>query len=185
MEITYEDSWSNMAQPCDINLWVMKSFSAWPIFHGPVTLTYILKSIWCMNIIVQDYESVQPDVWPQINIGQHESFYQDHCCQGHQLTEFLFLFLFLVIQALSGVSKPTVMFWWFHYQPDVGPSSWNQHAKSLFLFLVVQACHLSSKWRKQAHSYVLVSIVPDDTNTARRRTSVVKETNSPSFCFYF
>ena len=27
-----------MAQPCDIDLWVMKSRYARPIFHGPVTL---------------------------------------------------------------------------------------------------------------------------------------------------
>ena len=54
-----------MAQPFDIDLWVMKSRSAWSIFHGPVTLPYILKTIWCMNIIVQDYMLVQLDVWPQ------------------------------------------------------------------------------------------------------------------------
>ena len=65
IETKYENNWSNMDQPCDIDLWVMKSRSAWPIFHGPVTLPYILKTNWCMNIIVQDYESVQPDVWPQ------------------------------------------------------------------------------------------------------------------------
>ena len=33
----------NMAQPCDIDLYVMKSVSA--LFHGPVTLPYILKTI--------------------------------------------------------------------------------------------------------------------------------------------
>ena len=43
----------------------MKSRSAWHIFHRPVTLPYILNTIWCMNIIVQDYESVQPYIWPQ------------------------------------------------------------------------------------------------------------------------
>ena len=55
METTKEDNWSNTAQPCDIELWVMKSRSAWPIFQGPVTLPYILKTISCMNIIVRDY----------------------------------------------------------------------------------------------------------------------------------
>ena len=35
------------------------------IFHGPVVLPYILKTIWCMNIIIWDYESVWPKVWPQ------------------------------------------------------------------------------------------------------------------------
>ena len=43
----------------------MKWRSAWPIFHGPVILPYILKTIWCMNIILWEYESVWPDFWPQ------------------------------------------------------------------------------------------------------------------------
>ena len=37
----------------------------WPIFHGPVILPYILKTIWCINTVIWDYESVWPDVWPQ------------------------------------------------------------------------------------------------------------------------
>ena len=65
MATTYADSWSDMAKPCDMDLWVMKWRSAWPIFHGPVILPYILKTIWCMNIIIWDYESVWPDVRPQ------------------------------------------------------------------------------------------------------------------------
>ena len=36
-----------------------------PIFHGPVILPYSLKTIWYMNTILWDYESVWPDVWPQ------------------------------------------------------------------------------------------------------------------------
>ena len=55
-----------MTQPCDTDLWVMKWRSAWPIFQGPVILPYILKTIWCMYIILLEYESVWPDVWPQI-----------------------------------------------------------------------------------------------------------------------
>ena len=43
----------------------MKWRSAWPIFHGPVILPYILKTIWCMNVTLWDYVSVWPDVWPQ------------------------------------------------------------------------------------------------------------------------
>ena len=43
----------------------MKWRSARAIFHGPVILPYILKTIWCMNIILWDYESVWPDVWSQ------------------------------------------------------------------------------------------------------------------------
>ena len=65
MEPIYADSWSDMAQPCDMDLWVMKWRSAWPIFHGPVILSYILKTIWCMYIIILEYESVWPDAWPQ------------------------------------------------------------------------------------------------------------------------
>ena len=52
-----------MAQPCDMDLWVMKWRSAWPIFHCPVILPYILKTIWCMYIILWGYESVWPSVW--------------------------------------------------------------------------------------------------------------------------
>ena len=46
-----------MAQPCDMDLWVMKWRSAWPLFHGPVILPYILKTIWCKYIIFSEYES--------------------------------------------------------------------------------------------------------------------------------
>ena len=42
-----------------------KCRSLWPIFYGPVILTYILKAIWYMNTILRDYESLWPDVWPQ------------------------------------------------------------------------------------------------------------------------
>ena len=41
-----------------------KCRSLWPIFHGPVILPYILKTIWYMTTILWDYESVWPDVWP-------------------------------------------------------------------------------------------------------------------------
>ena len=54
-----------MAQLCDMDLWVTKRRSAWPIFHGPVILPDILKTIWCMYIILSEYESVRPNVWPQ------------------------------------------------------------------------------------------------------------------------
>ena len=56
---------SDMTKPCDMDLWVMKWRSAWPIFHGPVILPYILKTICCMNIILLDCHSAWPDVWPQ------------------------------------------------------------------------------------------------------------------------
>ena len=65
METTYADSWSDMAQFCDIDLCVMKWRSAWPIFHSPVIVHYILKTISCMYIILWYYESVWLEVWPQ------------------------------------------------------------------------------------------------------------------------
>ena len=37
----------------------------WPIFHSPLNLPFILKTVWCMNIILSDYESVWHDIWPQ------------------------------------------------------------------------------------------------------------------------
>ena len=37
----------------------------WPIFHGPVTLSYISKTIWCMSDIFSDNETVWPKLWPQ------------------------------------------------------------------------------------------------------------------------
>ena len=46
MKTTYADRWLDFGQPCDIDLWVMKWRSEWPIFHGPVILPYILKTIW-------------------------------------------------------------------------------------------------------------------------------------------
>ena len=75
METTYTDSWSDMAKPSDMDLWVMKWRSAWPIFHGPVILPYILKTIWCMNIIHWFYESVWPDIWPQNKIGHCDPYF--------------------------------------------------------------------------------------------------------------
>ena len=65
METTSSDSWSDMAQSCDMDLSVMKWRSAWPLFHGPVILPYILKTIWCLYIILWDYESVWLEVWPK------------------------------------------------------------------------------------------------------------------------
>ena len=34
------------------------------MFYGPVILPCILKTIWCMNTIIWDYESIWPYVWP-------------------------------------------------------------------------------------------------------------------------
>ena len=37
----------------------------WPIFHGPVILAYISKTIWCMSVIFSDNETMWPKLWPQ------------------------------------------------------------------------------------------------------------------------
>ena len=34
----------------------------WPIFHGPVILSYIYKTIWCMSVVFSDNETV----WPKL-----------------------------------------------------------------------------------------------------------------------
>ena len=39
--------------------------SLWPIFHGPLNLPFILKTVWCMNIILSDYELVWHNIWPR------------------------------------------------------------------------------------------------------------------------
>ena len=58
METTYADSWSDMAPSYDIDLWVMKWRSAWPIFHSPVILPYIL-TISCMYFgIMNQYDQM-------------------------------------------------------------------------------------------------------------------------------
>ena len=40
-------------------------WSLWPIFHSPLNLPFILKTVWCMNIILSDYESVWHNIWPR------------------------------------------------------------------------------------------------------------------------
>ena len=48
----------NMSQ-YDPNVWPQNIYrSLWPIFHDPVILPYILKTVWCLNIILCDNESV-------------------------------------------------------------------------------------------------------------------------------
>ena len=48
------------------DIWLQNKFrSLWPVFHGPVILPYILKTIWCMNNILWDYELVWHKIWNQ------------------------------------------------------------------------------------------------------------------------
>ena len=75
METTYADSWTDIAQSCDVDLWVVKWSSAWPIFYGPVILPYIVKRIRYIYIILSEYESVWPDVWPQNNVGHCDLYF--------------------------------------------------------------------------------------------------------------
>ena len=46
-----------------------KSGSLWSIFHGSVTLPYILKAIWCINMIPWNNESVWLDAQPHNKSG--------------------------------------------------------------------------------------------------------------------
>ena len=47
----------------------------WPIFHGPVILPNMLKTIWYMNTILWDYESVWPDVWLKIFVRHCDLYF--------------------------------------------------------------------------------------------------------------
>ena len=47
----------------------LKCRSLWPIVYGPVILPCILKTVWCMNIILWDYESVWPTFDLKISVG--------------------------------------------------------------------------------------------------------------------
>ena len=49
-----------MAQPCDMDGLVGHEVKVSMTYILP----YILKTIWCMYIILSEYESVRPDVWP-------------------------------------------------------------------------------------------------------------------------
>ena len=46
-----------------------------PIFLAPVILPYILKSIWCFNIILTDYESVWPKPLRKNIVGHIDMYF--------------------------------------------------------------------------------------------------------------
>ena len=75
METAYADIWPDMDQPCDMDLWVMKWRSAWPIFDGPVILPYILNTIWCMHIILWAMNQYDPTFDLKINVGQCDLYF--------------------------------------------------------------------------------------------------------------
>ena len=62
-----------MAQSCDIDLWVMKWRSAWPIFHSPVILPYIFKTISCMYIILSNQYDAMFDL--KIHVGHCDLYF--------------------------------------------------------------------------------------------------------------
>ena len=72
METTCAASWSDMTQPCDMELWVRNWRSVWPLFHGPVILSYILKTIWCMYMILSDYN---PTFDVKVNVGHCDLYF--------------------------------------------------------------------------------------------------------------
>ena len=73
METTYADSWSDMAQSCDIDLWVMKWRSAWPIFHGTVILPSWLFDVCTSYLgIMNQYD---PRFDRKINVGHCDLYF--------------------------------------------------------------------------------------------------------------
>ena len=52
-----------------------KCRSQWPITHGPVILSYILETIWIMNLIFWDIESVFQDFLLQNKCDLHFSHF--------------------------------------------------------------------------------------------------------------
>ena len=59
-------SWSGGQHDLYFTVWPQnKCRWLWPVFYGPVILPCMLKTIWCMNIMLWDYGSVWPDLWPQ------------------------------------------------------------------------------------------------------------------------
>ena len=89
MQTIYADSWSDISWPCDIDLCVMNwrsacAFEEWiyggqkcqnlmswlkcrsqRYFYGPVILPYVFNSIWWINVILWDNESVWCNFWPR------------------------------------------------------------------------------------------------------------------------
>ena len=54
----YESVWPDMWPPSMCR-------SLWPIFHRPLNLPLILKTVWCVNILLSDYESIWHDIGPR------------------------------------------------------------------------------------------------------------------------
>ena len=52
-----------------------KCMSLWPLFHGPQILPYFSKTIWWMNVIFLDNETVWHNFDLKINIGQNDLYF--------------------------------------------------------------------------------------------------------------
>ena len=57
--------------------------------------SFILKVVWCMNIIIWDYESVWPAIWPKINVGHCDLYFMVEwfCLIFPRLFDWLVLYL--------------------------------------------------------------------------------------------
>ena len=53
----------------------MKWRSPWPVFHGPVILPYIVKTIWRMNNKLLSNESVWHNLDLEINVGHSDLYF--------------------------------------------------------------------------------------------------------------
>ena len=78
--------------------------SLWLIFHGLVILLYILKTIWYMNTIRWDYESVWSDVLLKINVG---------LCDLYFMVQWFALYL----ESYSVAEHHTLGFWVSYNDP--------------------------------------------------------------------
>ena len=70
------NSWSDISQPYDIDLCVMRLRSAWPLFRGPVIFLYILKTIWYMKVKLWDNESCDTTFDYKINVGNSGLYFK-------------------------------------------------------------------------------------------------------------
>ena len=52
-----------------------KCRSLWPVFHGPVILPYLLKTVWYMNTILWNYEFYDPMFDLRVNVGHCDLYF--------------------------------------------------------------------------------------------------------------
>ena len=61
------------------NFWLQnRCGSQWPIFHSPLIFSYILKTIWWMNVILLDNKSMWHNLWLQNKKGQYDLYFFVH-----------------------------------------------------------------------------------------------------------